>query len=274
MSEQDKKVKSVVELVAEQPNVDRTDAFEELWGIFGGLRKQVDSRFNLTMDPSTESLQPYHATDDSGAKGFLSAFSADDLDWFVHSWIGNPQYSFVNMHLTLWLPSTTRVPHLAYALATLPDIFFYMDFIPRVDLTTDTAYLDKYYQPMNDLSIEFRENPNMNWFFSRSLFVRQALSETALCYTCKYTPENMAMVQQAAQRMMNQWETWLDAGDPVPANEQAALAERDLAFRRTIAERDPANELGEKMFGKELTDRLVRALWGGDRKLPRLGVSN
>jgi hypothetical protein len=31
-----------------------------------------------------------------------------------------------------------------------------------------------------------------------------------------------------------------------------------------IAERDPANIVGEKLFGKPLADRLVRALWGGD----------
>lgn len=30
-----------------------------------------------------------------------------------------------------------------------------------------------------------------------------------------------------------------------------------------IAERDPANIVGEKLFGKPLADRLVRALWGG-----------
>ncbi len=268
----EKKVKSVVELVAEQPNVDRTEAFEELWSIFGELRNRVDNRFEIQMDPSTQDLQPYEAFDGSGARGFMSNWSGDELDWFVHSWIGNPEHSFANMHLTLWLPPTTRVPHLAFALATLPDIFFYMDFIPRADMLMDTAYLDKYYEPANDLSIKFRENSNMNWFFSRSLYVREALSETALCYTCKYTPENMAEVKSAADQMMTQWIAWLDEGDTVPEAERPALAERDLFFRRTIAERDPANVLGERMFGKELTDRLVRALWGADRELPRPGV--
>ncbi len=39
--------------------------------------------------------------------------------------------------------------------------------------------------------------------------------------------------------------------------------------RKTIAERDPANIMAVRFFGQELTDRLVRALWGGDRELPR-----
>lgn len=273
MSE-NKKIKSVLELIAEQPDVDRTEAFDGLWSIFGELRGKIDQTFELQMDESTADLQPYEATDGSGAKGFLSAFSGPEMDWFVHSYIGNPKYSFANMHLTHWLPSTTKVPHLGFALATLPDIFFYMDYIPRVDPTYDTNYLDKYFEPVNERSIEFRENPEMNWFQSKSLYVRQALSETAFCYTCKYTPENMATVTSLAHEMMDRWLGWLKAGDPTPEDEQVALAEHDLYYRRTIAERDPANVIGERMFGKEHTDRLVRALWGGDRVLPRPGVDN
>ena len=40
---------------------------------------------------------------------------------------------------------------------------------------------------------------------------------------------------------------------------------RDLFLRRTSAERDPGNPLAAQMFGAQLTDKLVRALWGGDR---------
>lgn len=270
----DNKVKSVVDLVNEQPNVDRTEAFNELWSVFGELRSKIDQRFELQEDPSSKDLHDYQAIDGSGASGFMSNFTGDEIDWVVHSWIGNPKFSFVNMHLTLWLPSTTHVPHLAFALATLPDIFFYMDYIPRADLQTDVDYLDKYYEPANPLSISFRENPEMNWFFSRSLYVRAALSETALCYTCKYTPENLSTIQKAAHEMTDRWISWVDEGDPVPREKQAALAERDLFYRRTIAERDPANVLGEKMFGKDLTDRLVRALWGADRQIPFSGANS
>jgi hypothetical protein len=272
MTSDERKVKSVVEMVAERPEVDNSSAFDELWGVFNQLRGKVDARFELQMDESTRDLQPYHALPGVDASGFLSAYSGDELDWFVHSWIGNPRRTFVNMHLTLWLPATTRVPHLAFALATLPDIFFYMDYIPRVDLAADPAYLDKYYDPVNARSIELRENPDLRWFFSKSLYVRQALSETAFCYTCDNTPANLALVRTLANEMIDRWMGWLAAGDPTPAAEQAALAARDLFIRRTIAERDPANVLADKMFGGDLSNRLVRALWGGDRVLPRPGI--
>ena len=44
---------------------------------------------------------------------------------------------------------------------------------------------------------------------------------------------------------------------------------RDLAVRRNVADRDPANAMGVRFFGEEMTERLVRSLWGGDRVLPR-----
>ena len=62
--------------------------------------------------------------------------------------------------------------------------------------------------------------------------------------------------------------------DPVPEEEWEALAARDLHVRRTVAERDPANVLGEEFYGKDLTEKLVRMLWGGDRELPRPGINN
>lgn len=58
----------------------------------------------------------------------------------------------------------------------------------------------------------------------------------------------------------------------MPESERAALAETDLTIRRNIAERDPANVMGVRFFGEETTNKLVRALWGGDRELPRPGA--
>ncbi|HRJ76461.1 MAG TPA: hypothetical protein PLX90_10705, partial [Anaerolineales bacterium] len=65
------------------------------------------------------------------------------------------------------------------------------------------------------------------------------------------------------------WLKYVDEAEPVPMEERAALAERDLHVRKAIVERDPANPIGEKLFSKQMADRLVRGLWGGDRTLPR-----
>jgi len=57
------------------------------------------------------------------------------------------------MRLTVWLKSHIRVPHLAFELGTVPSLFFYMDYIPRVDLWTDLTYLERYYEPMQSTYI-------------------------------------------------------------------------------------------------------------------------
>ena len=67
----------------------------------------------------------------------------------MHSWLREPQMGFSNIHLTTWLGSQIRVPHLAFAFATVLHLFFYMDYIPRTDLFADLEYLDRYYEPVN-----------------------------------------------------------------------------------------------------------------------------
>ena len=58
---------------------------------------------------------------------------------------------------------------------------------------------------------------------------------------------------------------------PQSRERRAAILERDELIRRTICERDPANNIAEKLFGKETADAMVATLWGGSRTLPRPG---
>lgn len=262
-------IKSLKEMLDERPDINTTDTFNQLWEIYAKLREKINRRFELHPDASTADLQPYEGLEGTQAKGFLSGWSGPEIDWMVHSWVGNPRFSFSNMHLTLWLGPQTNVPHLAFALGTVPDIFFYMDYVPRVDLMIDVDYLDRYYEPVNERYLNVRQKSDLALFTSKSLYVRQALSETVFCYTCPPTPENLTFVHDLAHEMLDRWLIWLDEAKPLPAEERPAMAARDLTLRRHIAERDPANSVGEKLFGKSLTDRLVRALWGGDRVTPR-----
>jgi hypothetical protein len=114
-----------------------------------------------------------------------------------------------------------------------------------------------------------RNDPDFSPFVSQTLYVRQAVSNTALCCVVKRTDDAVSKMLEMASRRVDEWMRHLENGDPVPGADRAALAERDLLVRRTVADRDPANVIGERFFGKETTDALVRALWGGDRALPR-----
>jgi hypothetical protein len=82
----------------------------------------------------------------------------------------------------------------------------------------------------------------------------------------------VALIREVAHEMMDRWLVYVDVADIVPAEERAAVAQRDLIVRKAIAERDPANPMANMLFGDDLANRLVRGLWGGDRMNPRAGV--
>ncbi|MCP4812684.1 MAG: oxidoreductase, partial [Planctomycetaceae bacterium] len=65
------------------------------------------------------------------------------------------------------------------------------------------------------------------------------------------------------------WLGWVDEAEKTPVESRAAIAQRDEQIRRNICERDPANNLGDKLFGKDNSDAMVATLWGGLRTLPR-----
>lgn len=248
----------------EQMEADNTNVFEQLWGITGELRQKLDARFELHLDASTKNLNSY-SSPDLQSQGALNTFWGREIDWLVHSWLRNSQSGFSNMHLTIWLGSQIRVPHLAFAFATIPQLFFYIDYVPRTDLFTDLEYLDRYYEPVNQTYLQLQADSRLEPFISKSVYIRQTLSPINFCYTCAVTDETLNLLRTVAHEMMDRWLTWVDETEPVAEFEQFALSERDLSVRRAIAERDPANQLVARLFGTEMTDTLVRALWGGDR---------
>ncbi|QLY28793.1 oxidoreductase [Nocardia huaxiensis] len=265
-------VQHVEQMVDATPRVDVTETFEEWRELTGSLKSRLAQRFALTRDPSTETLASY-GDPAAGPSGSLAAYAGPEIDWLVHSWIGDPRTGFVNLHLTAWLGPQVRVPHFGSALLLWPQGWFYADAIPRSDLIGDGDYFDRYYAPDDAPWLDFKaEHPDFTWFTSRTGFIRGSLSPTAYCYSFPPTRPNLDVVHDLLHARLEQWLRWVDEAEPVPEEQRTALAARDLTVRRNIAERDPANIMGERMFGADTTRRLVRALWGGDRELPRAGA--
>ncbi|MFF0493700.1 oxidoreductase [Nocardia sp. NPDC004068] len=262
-------VQHVEEMVDSTARADVTETFEEWQRLLRTLADRIGERFELHRDPSTADLESY-GDPSTGPSGRLAAYAGPEIDWLVHSWIGDPSTGFVNMHLTAWLGPRIRVPHLGCALLLWPEGWFYIDAIPRGDLLGEPDYYDRYYLDADEPWLTFKaEHPDFRWFTSRTGFIRASLSPTAYCYSFPTTRANLDTVAALLTDRVGRWLGWVDAAEPVAPGERAALAARDLAVRRNIAERDPANVMGRRMFGDELTDRLVRALWGGDRVLER-----
>jgi hypothetical protein len=247
-------------MIEQQP--DNTLVFEQLWSITQELRQKIEARFELHPEPATQDLQEF-SSPDGNVKGSLNAFSGREIDWLVHSWLKKSNFS--TMRLTAWLGSHIRVPHLAIELGTVGNIFFYMDYVPRTDLVSDLEALDRYYEPVNQTFLTLQADSRLSSFTSKSVYIRLFQSPINLCYTCSDTEDTLELIRKLAHEMLDPWLSWIEEAESVPEDARAALAKRDLFLRRTSAERDPGNQLAAQMFGAELTNKLVQALWGGDR---------
>ena len=264
-------LRTVVELLDEQSS-DNTEWFDQLWGLTSELRARVDARFpDLARDPSSLPYDRYASKSADGPNGHMTTWTSPEVDWMVNSNLTNTKLGFCNMHLTLWLGPQIKVPHLAFAFGTFPDLFFLCDFPARADTVIDTASLYRYNEPVNERWLGLRAHPNLRPFTSRSLYVRETLSETAFCYLADRTDENMALYRDLAHELLGIWLGWVDAAEQTPDADRADLAQRDLMVRRYVAELDPANVLAVRYFGQEREEALVRQLWGGDRTHARVG---
>lgn len=242
------------------PNPQAT--FEQLWAILGELKQTLENRFPLHPRPEEQPLESFHSPDQQ-IEGSLRTFASSDIEWLVHSWLRNPQVGFSTMRLSIWLRSHIQTPHLVFEFGTTPTVFFYMDYIPRVDLWTNLDYVERYYEPTQEAYLRLRNDPDLILFVSKALYVRQVQSPINLCYTCAARERSFDLIRSTAHEMLERWIGWVETAKPVPEAKQTALAQRDLLMRRISAERDPGNAVVAKILGAELTENLVRSLWGG-----------
>ncbi len=261
----------IIDLVEASPDVNNREVFEQLWSILGEMNAKIQDRFELNLDPCCERFRDYRriARSAEGAEGSLSTYTGPEIDWYVHSYIGSPESTFTNMHITVSLGPQTLVPNFGFALGTVPDLFMYMDYVPRVDLVANPEYCDRYYTEVNEEFLGLQEDERFNPFISRDLYTRVAMTPTAVGYTASYTPELLEKVRGIALSRLDRWLKWVDEAPATAPGERPAIMARDEKIRQTICERDPANNLGDKLFGKDNAEAMVATLWGGARTLPR-----
>ncbi|MBE9160321.1 red chlorophyll catabolite reductase [Nodosilinea sp. LEGE 06152] len=245
-----------------QVDLDHAALFAQLQGILSGLQTEVTQELAAFSQPH-QPLQSFSSADGK-VTGSLLTFTGEELDWLVYSWFNAAQMKFGTVRLTLWLGPSIQVPHLAVEFGTKPELFFYIDYIPRVDLWAELSYTEHYYEPLNATYMTLRENPNLSLFVSKALYIRQLQSPTPLCFTCPATQDSLSLIEHTAQEMCSRWLSWVKQAESVPVERQSALAKRDLLMRKTVAERDPGNATATQIFGAELADQLIRALWSKD----------
>jgi hypothetical protein len=263
----------IIDLVEQSPDVDNRENFNQLWAILAEMNDKIQARFELNLDPCSDRFKDYKSISvaQDGAEGALHTYTGPEVDWYVHSYIGSPESTFTNMHITLSLGPQYLVPNFGFALGTVPDLFMYMDYIPRVDLLSNIDYVDQYYTEVNEEFLDLQSDDRFNPFISRDLYTRVAMTPTAVGYTATASDDLIAKVRGVALSRLDRWLAWVDAAEKTAPAERAAIAARDEQIRRNICERDPANNLGDRLFGKETADAMVATLWGGTRTLARPG---
>jgi len=260
---------TVQELIDESGPIDVTDIYEQWREALAGLMHQVESRFDLKLDPSTNGLEVAGEIG-SGIHGQVQCFSGPDIDWMVYSWMADTKNGFANLHLTISPGAHVDIPGFGLAFANFgARPWGFIDLFPRRDLVTDTDYYFKYYDQLNAGWLELRRNnPWLDWFTSPTAYIRAATSPIAFCYSGPMEQRTTDIIIKSAQERMNDWLGFWDNPTPVPVSEREALLNHTVDIRRKVAELDPANHIAVRLFGEETANNLVEALWGAHRTLP------
>ncbi len=258
---------SDIRSVAERLEASSTDLTRAHELCLEGVARLAGKLLDAFPTPPHTAAEPFteFASDTGAMRGSIRAYSGSALDWVIHSWIGSPERGFTNHHLTIWLPPDINVPHLGFAIGTIPHLFCFADLVPRSDLWVDVDAVDRYYEPFNEQFLAVTEDSRFSPFVSKETYIRQAISPVGLCKTAEPTPDVIRDVLSVYDRLLDQWIGWVREADPVPEADRAALGERDRLVRKTICERDPANVVAERVLGKKTTDQLVALLAGTAR---------
>jgi len=246
--------KTIMEFLAESPDVDVSRAWERTWKIQSDIVARIKDRFAVSKHPSCEG-EEYFSSPDGQMEGSFQAWSGSEVDWLVNSWIGNRKASILDINATAFLSQQTRVPHLTIIFGTIPKLYFYAEYTPRVDLRTNYDYLLKYYEPANADFLKFRSDPNWTRFVSHGTYLRALMSPIATSSHTELTDENIDTCEKYLEKFIDRWFRWLDEAEEVPAAERAAQQDYDFKVRELGYRTDPMNILPQKIFGQQEFER-------------------
>jgi hypothetical protein len=256
-------IKTITEFLAEQPNVDVSRAWERCWNIHAGIVERVKQRYPVTKHPSTLGRE-YFTSLDKSMEGSFNAYTGSNVDWLVHSWLGNRRASLLDMNATVFLSQQNRVPHLIVIFGTVPKLFFYADYTPRMDPRMNPDYVRKYYEPANAEAIKLRGHPNFTWNWSHGTYLRGLMSAVCTSVMGELTDENIGICEDYLKGFVDRWFGWLDEADsnPLPQSERAAQQHYDYTVREVGYRTDPMNVLAQRAFGEAEFNRMLETRIG------------
>lgn len=246
--------KTIMEFLAESPNVDVSRTWERCWGIHSKIVERIQARFPVKRFQQLPD-EDYWTSPDGQLEGCFKAYTGPEVDWLVHSWLGNRKASILDMNASVALSQQTRVPHLGIIFGTIPRLYFYAEYSPRVDLRTNYDYLLKYYEPANAEFLKFRADPAWTRFVSHGTYLRALMSPVATSAHAELNDDNISTCEKYLVGFVDRWFRWLDEAETVPEEERAALQDYDYTVRELAYRTDPMNVLPQKVLGMEEFNR-------------------
>ncbi len=246
--------KTIMEFLAESPSVDVSRAWERCWNIHSRITDRIMARFPVTRHPSTAG-EDYWTSPDGQLEGCFKAYSGPEMDWLVHSWLGNRKASILDMNATAFLAQQNQVPHLCIIFGTIPKLYFYAEYTPRVDLRTHYDYLLKYYEPANEDFLKFRSDPKWTRFVSHGTYLRAMMSPVAVSSHAELDDDNIGTCEKFLVKFMDRWFKWLDEAEVLPEEQRAAQQQYDYTVRELGYRTDPMNVLPQKVLGMQEFNR-------------------
>lgn len=257
--------KTIHEFLAENPNVDVSEAWERCFGILEGFKNRIAQRFAVQRHPSCDGRE-FYTSPDGAFEGSFNAYSGEGVEWLVHSWLGNRKASILDMNATCFLGQDTDVPHLIVIFGTIPKLFFYADYVPRRDLRTDMDYLDKYYGgDVNEEFLALRGDSDFHWSVSHGTYMRALLSPVGMSIAGDLNSANIDTLEAYSKRFVDRWMGWLDTAQPTSDSDRAELQRYDHRVRALGYQRDPMNKLAENVFGVGEVDRMIAMRMGAEQ---------
>jgi hypothetical protein len=251
-------VKTIHEFLEANPNVDVSKQWERCWNIHGKISDRILNYFgDAQLHPISQGAE-YYQSDDEQMEGSFYGHTGGGIDWFVRSWMGNRKASIIDMNINVTLSQNTRVPNLMLIFGTVPNLLFYADYIPRVDIKVNEDYMNKYYEgAANQDYLDFRANTDFVWSASHSPVIRGLQSPVCSSYITELSDEHLDHCEAYLVKFVDRWFGWLDAAEETSIDERDEQQNYDFTYREYSNRCDPMNVLASRVWGQDMFQHML-----------------
>ncbi|KAG0628898.1 hypothetical protein M758_1G060700 [Ceratodon purpureus] len=224
--------------------------------------------------PDVRSFQGQHG---EGSVVLRAGQQGSKVDFVLGSWLKCtlPFGTLNSATLTAIMGPSADSPHLVFDYiqnAGSESLVLVLDLVPRKDLVLHPEYLARFYEntPLESVRQAFEKHPVSQPYLTSSLYVRTAISPTALLY--KINGEGVEggldavvtdLVQPAVMKVLETWvQGFKDLGEAMDSDAMAYMKKRDDLIKTKVVEIDMGANM-PRLFGDEIADRVIAAFRRG-----------